>query len=79
MSEIYTGHYTNLAQPVEEGVYRVGVVTTVTRYIDIKAPSQEEANEEAKRYYFENIHSRDDWKWDVEEEEEFDHVFEADI
>ena len=79
MSEIYKGHYTNLAQPVEEGVYRVGVVTTVTRYIDIKAPSQEEANEEAKRYYFEEIHSRDDWKWDVEEEEEFDHVFEADI
>ena len=75
MSEIYKGHYTNLAQPAEEGVYRVGVVTTVTRYIDIKAPSQEEAI----RYYHEEIHSRDDWKWDVEEEEEFDHVFEADI
>jgi len=79
MSEIYKGHYTNLAQPAEEGVYRVGVVTTVTRYLDVKASSQEEANKEAKRYYDEEIHSRDDWKWDVEEEEEFDHVFEADI
>mgnify|MGYP004461051291 FL=1 len=67
---------TDLAKPTEDGVYRVGVTATITRYIDIKAPSQEAANAEAERLYHEEGPNQYDWEEDAEE---FESVFDADI
>jgi|TARA_R110001592_G_scaffold151176_9_gene377485 hypothetical protein len=76
MSETYKGNYTNLAQPTEEGVYRVGVISTITRYIDIKASSQEDAKAEAERIYNEEGTEEQEW---IEDAEELESLFDADI
>ena len=67
---------TDLAKPTEDGVFRVGVMATITRYIDIQASSQEVANAEAERLYLEVGAEYILWS---EESEEFESVFDADI
>ena len=67
---------TDLTKPTEDGVFRVGVIATITRYIDIQAPSQESAHAEAERMYHEKGTNQYDWEEDVEE---FESVFDADI
>jgi len=67
---------TDLTKPTEDGVFRVGLIATITRYIDIQAPSQEAANAEAERLYHEGGPNQYNWE---EGAEEFESVFEADI
>ena len=70
---------TNPAETTEDGVYRVCVTATINRYIDIQAPSQEIANDEAKRMYLKQFYAgtkQYDWEKDPER---FEGVFDVDI
>jgi hypothetical protein len=70
---------TNPDETTEEGVYRVCVTATINRYIDIQAPSQDFANEKAKRMYLKQFYAgtnQYDWEKDPEQ---FESVFDADI